>query len=239
MGKVLNGVVVDDELFREYHKFQQGRDFDNMMIKRLLHFFKNEIVTNIKQYEDNGVDLPLNLKSRLAHSGLKRQSLEDLAENCTLYKIILSATKNSFPYVNIMDDNQRLENNYSASFDMSEPRDLAIKHLTSLCCHAKKVVVYDKYFSNKERNVELLKQIFPKKKLEVVYNLIEDAHIVLLKQHCNLWEFTKNPQITNRHDRYLIIDDRLEVILTSGFDHLNETSGDLTYIVRNIQQGRF
>lgn len=239
MGKVINGVVIDDDLFQEYHKFQKGEGFDQKKIRQLLHYYKKSIVSNIKQYEDNDVELPVNLKSQMAHSGLRRQSLEELAENCTLYKIILSSTKDTFPYVNIMDDKQRLENNYSASFDMAEPRELAIKHLKSICLHAKKVVLYDRYFSSKERNVDLIKKILPQKNLEIIYNDINDKHIESMKLYCGQWNFTKNPQMTNRHDRYLIVDDKLEIILTSGFDHLNDTSGDFTYIVRYVEAPRF
>ena len=242
MGKVINGIVIDDDLFQEYHKFQKGEEFDQKKVKQLLHYYKRCIVTNIKQYEDNNVELPVNLKAQMAHSGLRRQSLEDLAENCTLYKIILSSTKDTFPYVNIMDDKQRLENNYSASFDMAEPRELAIKHLIAICLHAKKITLYDKYFSSKKnnnRNIDLIKKILPQKNLEITYNDIDNEHIELMTQHCGQWNFIKNPQMVKRHDRYLIVDDKLEIILTSGFDHLNDTSGDFTYIIRNIEKSRF
>lgn len=239
MGKIFNGIVIDDDLFREYHKFQKGEKFDQKKIKQLLHYYKKSLISNIKQYEDNGIELSPNLKSQMAHSGLRKQSLEELAENCTLYKIILSSTKNTFPYVNIMDEKQRLENNYSASFDMAEPRELAIKHLASICLHAKKIVLYDKYFSSKETNIDLINKILPKKKLEIIYNDINENHIKLMQQNCSQWSFTKNPRMTNRHDRYLIVDDQLEIILTSGFDHLNDTSGDFTYIVRYIETSRF
>lgn len=239
MGKIFNGIVIDDDLFREYHKFQKGEKFDQKKIKQLLHYYKKSLISNIKQYEDNGIELSPNLKSQMAHSGLRKQSLEELAENCTLYKIILSSTKNTFPYVNIMDEKQRLENNYSASFDMAEPRELAIKHLASICLHAKKIVLYDKYFSSKETNIDLINKILPKKKLEIIYNDINENHIKLMQQNCSQWSFTKNPRMTNRHDRYLIVNDQLEIILTSGFDHLNDTSGDFTYIVRYIETSRF
>ena len=239
MGKVINGIVIDDDLFQEYHKFQKGEKFDQKKIKLLLHFYKNSIVSNIKQYEDNGVELESSLKNQMVHAGLRRQSLEELAENCTWYKIILSSTKNVFPYVNIMDVKQRLENNYSASFDMEEPRELAIKHLTSICLHAKKVILYDKYFSSKERNVDLIKSILPQKKMEIIYNDIDNKHIESMKQHCSTWNFIKNPKMNKRHDRYLIVDDKIEIILTSGFDHLNDTSGDFTYIVRYVEKSRF
>lgn len=197
MGKVINGIVIDDDLFQEYHKFQKGEGFDQKKIRQLLHYYKKSIVSNIKQYEDNDVELPVNLKSQMTYSGLRRQSLEELAENCTLYKIILSSTKDTFPYVNIMDDKQRLENNYSASFDMAEPRELAIKHLTAICLHAKKITLYDKYISSKDRNIDLIKRILPQKNLEITYNDIDDEHIELMTQHCSQWIFIKNPQMAN------------------------------------------
>lgn len=56
---------------------------------------------------------------------------------------------------------------------------------------------------------------------------------------CDLWALTKNPRMISRHDRYLIVDDKLEIILTSGFDHLNDSSGDFTYIVRHVDSHRF
>ena len=105
MGKIFNGIVVEDDLFSEYHKFKNGNACDTRKIKQLLHFYKNEIVSNIRQYENNGVALESNLKTQMSHAGLKKQSLEDLAENCTLYKVILSTSKNTFPYINIMEDN--------------------------------------------------------------------------------------------------------------------------------------
>lgn len=72
MGKIINGVVLDDDLFREYHKFQKGEKFDQKKIKQLLHYYKNSIVSNIKQYEDNGVDLEQNLKNHMLHDGLRK-----------------------------------------------------------------------------------------------------------------------------------------------------------------------
>lgn len=225
--------------FRNITSFKKVKDSTKRKSGSYFTIIKKSIVSNIKQYEDNDVELPVNLKSQMAYSGLRRQSLEELAENCTLYKIILSSTKDTFPYVNIMDDKQRLENNYSASFDMAEPRELAIKHLTAICLHAKKITLYDKYISSKDRNIDLIKRILPQKNLEITYNDIDDEHIELMTQHCSQWIFIKNPQMANRHDRYLIVDEKLEIILTSGFDHLNDTSRDFTYIIRNIEKSRF
>lgn len=62
MGKVINGIVIVDDLFQEYHKFQKGEGFDQKKIRQLLHYYKKSIVSNIKQYEDNDVELPDELK---------------------------------------------------------------------------------------------------------------------------------------------------------------------------------
>ncbi len=246
MAKVLDGVVVSDILFNEYHKFKKGDQCDTEMVKRLLHYYKHEIVSNVDQYEKNNVQIDPNLKAQLTHAGLRHQSLEDLAENNTIYKIILNTERNDFPYINVMEDDQKLENNFSSSFDVAEVRKRAFEHLTAICKHAKKITVYDKYFSNGKNNVSVLERIFPKKKLEIHYYYdsakdigINDADILALKAVCSNWTFIKDNYVTKRHDRYLIVDDRLEVILSSGFDHLNDDSGDLTYIIRPIKLSRF
>ena len=38
----------------------------------------------------------------------------------------------------------------------------------------------------------------------------------------------------NTHDRYIMIDNNIEIILTSGIDYLFDTSKDFTYIIREI-----
>lgn len=239
MGKERNGVVVSDILFKEYHKFKNGESFDSNMIKRLLHYFKNEIVSNISQYENNAITMSSNLKAQLAHAGLRRQSLEDMAENNTLYKIILNTERNDFPYINIMDDNEKLENNFSSTFDIAEKRKRAFEHLTALCKHATDVTIYDKYFSNGKKNVSVLERILPKKRINISYNTINDNDIATLKLLCGKWIFNKDSNIQGRHDRYLIINNNIEIILSSGFDHLNDDSSDFTYLVRSITQSRF
>lgn len=37
------------------------------------------------------------------------------------------------------------------------------------------------------------------------------------------------------HDRYIIIDDKLEIILSSGVDYLFDTGKDFTYVIRETE----
>ncbi|WP_052356304.1 hypothetical protein [Bacteroides timonensis] len=246
MGKVLNGVVVSDILFTEYHKFKKGEACNTEMVKRLLHYYKHEIVANVGQYEKNKVEISSNLKAQLTHSGFKRQSLEDLAEQNTIYKIVLNTERNDFPYINIMDDNEKLENNFSSSFDVSEIRQRAFEHFAAICKHAKDITIYDKYFSREMNNVFALEKILPKKKIDIHYSYdsakdvgIRDEDVLKLKEICSDWNFIKESILNKRHDRYLIIDNSIEIILSSGFDHLNNDNSDFTYLIRPITSSRF
>lgn len=178
------------------------------------------------------------LKKALSANRLTNQSLEELASK-TKYKIILSANRSDFPYVNINNDN--IENNFTGTFLRSEPRLKAIEHIKSLCNDAKKsILVYDKYFYNKEDNADMLIKLLPLKKIEITYqrNSFSEQQINKLKSKCADWTFKDN-NFTDNHDRYLIIDDNVEIILTSGFSYLNDFTKEITYIVRLIDRHQF
>ena len=154
MAKGKYQVVLDDELFKDYHKFKNGEKLDKDEVERvkcLLHYFKGELITNIAQYERTGLPLDVALKKKLAQNGLKRQTNEELAQSHTTYKVILCCGCSDFPYVNVKSNEEKIENNLSSFYDIAEKRDKAIKHLRALCSGAKKIVVYDKYFAVPEK----------------------------------------------------------------------------------------
>lgn len=58
-------------------------------------------------------------------------------------------------------------------------------------------------------------------------------------QNNSQWSFSPDrihQNFKNLHDRYLIIDNKIEIILTSGIDNLIDDSKDFTYIVRRHKQ---
>lgn len=240
MAKERNGVVLSDDLFVEYHKFKNGQPHDINIIKRLLHYYKNEIVSNVAQYTRNGVYLDKNLEKQMICSGLKKQELEELAMCHTIYKIILNTKNNAFPYVNIMDEqNEKIENNISSSYDIADSRQKAFSHLKAICTHTKRLTLFDRYFSKKDYNATTLCRLLPKKKIDIYYNCISSEDIKRMQDECPAWNFIHSPNVTGRHDRYLIVNDAIEIILSSGFDHLGQTSGDFTYIIRPVKKNRF
>jgi hypothetical protein len=244
MSKEKYRIVLDDDLFKDYHKFKNGEKLEKEEVERikcLLHYFKGELITNIAQYERTGLPLNIGLKKKLAQSGLRKQSKEELAQSHTLYKVILCCGRSDFPYVNVMSDEEKIENNISSFYDIAEKRDKAIKHLKALCAGAKSIAIYDKYFNNEkeDRNINTLIKMLPTKKLSISFSHISDDGIKKLKSTCQDWEPQIDTTLKGRHDRYIIVDDTLEIVLSSGFDHLSADSSDFMYVVRATSKSRF
>ncbi|MBQ9219050.1 MAG: hypothetical protein IJ160_12895 [Muribaculaceae bacterium] len=236
---------MDDNLFVDYHRFRQGEKLDKQQrerIRALLHYFKGDCVSNIAQYERTGLPLDVSLKKQLAQSGLKKQTLEELAQAHTLYRIVLCCDRSDFPYVNVMSTDEKIESTIAAFYDYAERRDKCIKHLKALCAGAREITIYDKYLCQKEqRNLNLLKQILPNKRLIISFYELSDRGLIDLKSHNNLWkpEVGNHLKRVNRHDRYIVVDNQIEIILSSGLDHLSDDSSDFMYAVRVIDESRF
>lgn len=232
-------LVLSDELQTEYYKFAQGENSDSETMKRLLHYYKAPFLTNVAQYNRTGVKIADKLRVQLIKSGFKNQSLEELARKTTL-KVILTTDSDVFPYININGD--KIENNLCGCFFRSEPRTKAIAHIKAICEYAKEICIYDKYFSavNGIKNLQLLENILPQKQLSIVHDAthITSADVAHLKKHCPQWNFTATT-LSAHHDRYLIVDGETEIILTSGFDHLANTTNEFTYILRVVSEQRF
>ncbi|MBM6884005.1 hypothetical protein [Bacteroides caecigallinarum] len=238
MGKVSYSLVLSDELLSEYYKFTSNSNFDRNLIEKLFNYYKPTYITNKAQLERINHTSDKNLVSSLIKSGLKNQTLEELASK-TKYKIILSTDRNDYPYVNINDDN--IEKNFTGTFLRNESRDKAIKHIKSLCKEAEKfIIVYDKYFNEKDDNADTLINLLPKHKLEIIYqlNTFSQEQKDKLQKACPTWTL-RDENFQDCHDRYLIIDNKVEIILTSGFWYLNNLSKEITYIVRLIKNIRF
>lgn len=237
MGKTA-GLVLSDELLTQFYQFMNNREHDKVLIKKLLHYYKPVYLTNIAQLDRIKYEPDMTLKINLVKSNLVHQTLEELAQ-MTRFKIILCTDRNDFPFVNINGD--KLENNYSGTFIHHEPRVKAIAHIKALCADVKKeVIVYDKYFCSIMNNVEVLKQILPQRKLTIRFdrNSFSERQQHELKNTCSKWELSEE-MLPENHDRYLIIDNKMEIVLTSGFKYLTDVSKDFSYLVRKIDGHQF
>ena len=122
-------------------------------------------------------------------------------------------------------------------FFKRESRKKAIDHISALCRKADTICVYDRYSFNNNENIELLRGFLPLKKVSIIYDS-QYIDVSLLRGYCDKWTFIDRT-LPEYHDRYLVIDNHLEIISTSGFDYLVKTEKEFTYIVRPVSQQRF
>ena len=85
--------------------------------------------------------------------------------------------------------------------------------------------------------MQKLKSILPLKELSITYDS-QYINVVALQEYCAKWTFIDRT-LPEYHDRYLVVDDKIEIILTSGFDYLIRNEKEFTYIVRPVSRQRF
>ncbi|MEA3285653.1 MAG: hypothetical protein U9Q00_11875 [Synergistota bacterium] len=180
------------------------------------------------------------LSANLAANGFIAQSLEDLAI-MTDYGMILSRENDTFPYVKT--EGGVLDNNYVMTCRPGDSREKAHDHLRDLFSRASSLVVHDKYFfkfsdSTKNKFFDL----FPEKKLNVFFSGGTNAtqkYISDLKREHNIWTIKKDNRSTypGYHDRYVLIDEKMEIVITSGIDYLFDDKKECILIFRRYSEG--
>lgn len=228
--------VLSNTLYKQYHLFKEHQNYDRDVISHLLKFRYGEFLTNTKQLEDIGIDknVSKDLYDSLKRSRFTKQTLEELAGK-TDYKLILCDDRTDYPYVNIMSD--QISSNITGCFYRDTPREKAIKHLNALCKDVRKVCLYDKYLNG---CLDVLKSILPNRNIEIVYNVdqLDMEDVAYLQRVNSNWLFSASNNMQTHHDRYIILDNKIEVILSSGFKYLDSTYKELTYVIRPIQENR-
>jgi len=224
-------LVLSDDLLQLFLNFKQGKLDDPKLVEKFLSYYHGPYLTCVNQLKRIGIE-DTALFQPLANSGYITQSLEELAEK-TCYKLILNTDKYDYPYVNI--NNDKVEKNFTLTFKIGEDRDKAIQLITALCSDAKFILIFDFYFCNQWNNTKrLFQQVIPQKNI----TLLHDGHLTKktseIKKINTSWTIKHDTRKTfrNAHDRYLLIDNKIEIILSSGFDNLFSTDKDLTCVIR-------
>lgn len=250
----MSKIVLSDELFVSYKTFHtlatpttQQRKRYQRVLSNFVHPFK----TNIEQLKrckgELGDEVYKRLAPPLIASSKKGQSLQELAKETT-YQFILtdSDTEVDLPYVNVKTQN--VKQLYTTTCLAGESRQELIKHIEELCSKAKKILICDNYFAeNWGRTQALFQSVLPRKKLTVEFvetnpalvcalnsSKINDTEIQKIFGDWNTVQSTDG-NYSNRHDRYLKIDNKLEVMLSSGFAYLWNNSKEITCVFKEIQ----
>lgn len=115
---------------------------------------------------------------------------------------------------------------------------MAKDYLKNLCKGARKsILLYDLYISEAHNLDGLLNDILPNTKIQFVFSFDKigvEHRNKLQETHPNL-SFKNLVGVRRHHDRYLIIDDTIEVVLTSGFEYLQNQKKEISLIIRSIK----
>lgn len=236
-------LVLSDSLFKQYHAFKKGdrKGYDRKTVERLLRYPVEDILTSTAQYISAGVELSPELATTLRKSQCGDSvTLVQLAQR-TLYRIILTDrdSEDIYPFYNINNPSQNINSAITAHFRRGESREKGLLHIADLCASArKKITVYDRYIGDRDDICDLLVRILPKRRLTI--NVDRDNVAISgrikekLRNYCGSWTVDELVYPCPHHDRYIVIDDRIEIQLTGGLDYLLSDLKGTSYIVRSI-----
>ena len=249
-------MVLSDELYQLLLDFHHNtnKKTDNDKVEALLSYIRNPILTNIAQLNR----LNIQDKSYRSHllqkyPQLQNLDLEELSQN-TLYKIILTTdTQKQFPYVNVLENNEFVQNSFSMTVNIGQNRTRIKEYLKQQLKNAKELYIYDCYFAknwdltkelfsylnSSNVYIHLPKNIFDKKVKSNTPNQNGKKLNLVIKTLCTNFQVVKEQShqyfANKKHDRFIIIDDEIELIFTSGIDNFfNPNINECTLIIRRL-----
>lgn len=242
-------IVLEESLLNEFFNFYYKQKYEPNIIHNLFKHFKPFLITNkqiINYFLNDDIALQQALSTQIPYCECIDTSSElysnefykEMLEK-SKYKILL--TKNSSS-LNTLDCHKicikdKPTHIYAKKFESGSNRDNAKKHIISLMKNANKITIIDK-FLYKDNVINNLISWFNENALN------QDIEFTLKGQKQQLSCNTIEAKFKNKgykvicqssddatHDRYIIIDDKISINLTSGLEYLFKTNKDFTYII--------
>ena len=246
-------LVIGSDIGEELCNFKNNKSCNTRIVENILHYYKNyPIFTTSALMQEYYYDFPTILNSVLSNVTTPRIDIDSSSEHDiakhTIYKVVLCNDKNKkdiFPYIYICGD--KIENNFTATFLSREPRQKAIDHLKELLANAGTISIYDKNLIKEKWNRKYFVKfcrLLPQQNtitIEYLGGSNNSKPYKIIKRYIDIiypnWilkvkHYPSKQQGNYAHDRYLIIDNKIEIIFTSGIHHLMNDSKDFTCIVR-------
>lgn len=232
-------LAMDDRLLKLFYDFKHGQlnETSTLTIQNLLRLYHPPHITSAAQLQAIGVEDPA-LLQQLAVSGLAKQTAEELVSR-TRYKILLSEDQTTYPNVSVQNDH--VSSQFVMSFKAGEQRGKAHNWLSVLMADALNITVVDGYLCDGQTgalkpNGKKFFDLLPRKPLSIFLSRTQQKSITDIKKICRDWSVKEDTSTAYRnvHDRYLRIDNKMEVVITSGIDYLFDTTKECTLLVRTL-----
>ena len=242
-------IVLEESLINEFFKFYYNKNYNPEIIQKIFNHFKPFLLTNeqiVKYFENDNIALQQALSTQIPYCEYIDTDSELYSENFyndmlekSKYKILLTQNASSLStlvcHKICIDD--KPTHIYAKKFESSSNREKAQKHIISLMKNANKITIIDK-FLYKENIINNLINWFTENKLN------HEIEFTLKGQKSQLSRNTITSRFNNNgynvtckliddttHDRYIIIDDKISINLTSGLEYLFNIDKDFTYII--------
>lgn len=234
-------LAMDDQMLKVFHDFKRGAlgETSTATIQNLLRLYHPPHITSAAQLKRVGVEDPAALQ-QLASVGLTKQTAQELVGK-TRYKILLSTDQITYPNVSVQGDH--VSSQFVMSFKAGEQRGKAHDWLSALLADVTNITVVDGYLCDSQTGVlkpngKKFFALLPRKPLSIFLSRTQQKTISDIKKICGDWSVKKDTSAAYRnvHDRYLRIDGKMEVVITSGIDYLFDTDKECTLLVRKVTQ---
>ncbi len=242
-------IVLEESLINEFFKFYYKDEYDEKIILNLFNHFKPFLITNkqIEKIFPNDEILQKILSTQIPYCEYIDTDNEPYSDEFykemlekSKYKILLKKHHSSFSSLNYhticIEDNPT--HIYAKKFESSEKRDNAKKHIISLIKNADEITIIDKYLYNDTVIDNLLSWFISNDlKKDITINLqngeqeLQQTHIKQKFKKQGYDDITCKTIDKNTHDRYIIIDKKISINLTSGVAYLFNNKKDFTYII--------
>jgi len=250
---ISNKVVLCDELYSIYKRalfsgISRLSKSEFKMYEKLVSNIELDILTNFAQIQRCVKEQKLpqvisdDLQPSLIISANSDVELAVLAQD-TFFKLVITCndTQRAPPFFNLT--HSPIRRLYSITCLHNQSRDYLVAQLKVVMRNADKILICDKYFSENTRNNKFF-DLLPSKKLTIEYvqnaprdrysnaNFIDDNI-----RAASGWTKVQNrdPRFQQSHDRYLIVDDKLEIMLSSGYDYLWNQAKEITCVFRELE----
>lgn len=223
---------LDDDLTQLYHNFKRGKSVDTQILQRFLRYYRPPHNTNFSQLKRCGVE-DTSLLAQLINSQCSKLSLEELSEQ-TLFQYVLSSKSSAPPFIDINSKSAATELLYSLK--KGESRASLKAHIKRLFASAKNVVIADKYLNdNKKSTIQFFELFTGPTTVFLSYSLDSGVKSTVKKTNCHItFKSDSNTGYSQLHDRYILIDRKIEVILTSGVDYIFDERKECTAVIRAV-----
>jgi len=245
-------IAVNEYIIQEYLKYRKtDKDFDKNILQMFFQYYK-PFVVSVKQLINIGYEkktaLLLYTNSEVFNKlSIRTSNIQNDTEliQDTKFKLMLTHNQDEYPYINILND--KINREFSATYNANEDRIKAKEHIKALVKDAKYINIVDSYlYENWNTNFNLLKEILSNNISIVIYSKYEDKLSSLDKDKLKklkvfiqkIRNFNKNDisiskiNIKDIHDRY-IITDKIIIIITSGINYIEDKEKEFTYIVKS------